>query len=188
MQSKAATVQQYLASLPPDRRRTIEAVRRVILDNLDSGYEEGMCYGALGYYVPHRLYPAGYHAAPEQGLPFAALASQKNYMSLYLMGLYCGCAEGVSDTALVRWFRQAWARSGKKLDMGKACIRFRKLEDLLLDVVGEAIRRVPARDYIETYEASRRAVTGRPSVSRGSRKKTATAKKASPAAAPRRRR
>lgn len=155
MQSKAKTVAEYLASLPDDRRRALEAVRRVILDNLDSGYEEGMSYGVIGYYVPHRVYPPGYHCDPKQGLPFAGLASQKNYMSLYLMGLYCGCVDGVSDTALMQWFRDAWAKSGRKLDMGKTCIRFRKLEDLPLDVIGEAIRRLPASVYIEQYERAK---------------------------------
>ncbi len=155
MQSKAKTVAEYLASLPDDRRRALEAVRRVILDNLDSGYEEGMSYGVIGYYVPHRVYPPGYHCDPKQGLPFAGLASQKNYMSLYLMGLYCGCIDGVSDTALMQWFRDAWANTGRKLDMGKTCIRFRKLQDLPLDVIGEAIRRLPASVYIEQYERAK---------------------------------
>lgn len=154
MQSKAATVAEYLASLPEQRRGAVETVRSVILANLDKDIEEGMQYGMIGYYVPHRVYPAGYHADPKQGLPFAALASQKNYMSVYLMGLYCGCVEGVSDTALVRWFRDAWKKSGKKLDMGKSCIRFKRVDDLALDVLGEAIRRVPARTYIELYEKS----------------------------------
>ena len=155
MQSKAISVSDYLASLPPDRRTAIEAVRNVILANLDKDYEEGTQYGMIGYYVPHRVYPAGYHADPKQGLPFAALASQKNYMSLYLTGLYCGCVDGVSDTGLMRWFREAWAKSGKKLDMGKACIRFKKIDDVALDVLGEAIRRLPAKKYIEVYESGR---------------------------------
>jgi uncharacterized protein DUF1801 len=162
MQSKTATVREYLASLPDERRRAVEAVREVILRNLDQGYEEGMQYGVIGYYVPHRLYPAGYAADPKQGLPFAALASQKNYMSVHLMGLYCGCADGTDATALVRWFHDAWKKSGKKLDMGKACIRFRKVDDLALDVLGEAIRRLPASAYIEQYE---RAKQRRPSAS-----------------------
>ena len=93
MQSKATTVKQYLAALPADRRSTIEAVRKVIVDNLDGDYEEGMQYGMIGYYVPHRIYPAGYHCDPKQPLPFASLASQKNYMSLYLMFLYGGSDE-----------------------------------------------------------------------------------------------
>ena len=151
MQSKASTVAEYLASLPAERRAAIETVRDVILKNLDSDYEEGMSYGTIGYYVPHRVYPDGYHADPRQGLPFAALASQKQHMSVYLMGLYCGCVDGVDDTDLVKWFRAAWAKTGKKLDMGKACIRFKKVDDLPLEVIGEAIRRMPARVYIEQY-------------------------------------
>jgi Domain of unknown function (DU1801). len=155
MQSKATTVQEYLASLPDDRRVAIERVRAVILKNLDKDYEEGMSYGMIGYYVPHRVFPAGYHCDPRQPLPFAALASQKNYMSVYIMGLYCGCVDGVSDTALVRWFREAWAKAGKKLDMGTSCIRFKKIEDLALEVLGEAIRRMPAKVYIEQYVKAR---------------------------------
>jgi Domain of unknown function (DU1801) len=152
MRSEAATVADYLAALPGDRRHALEAVRSVVLANLDAEYEEGMSYGMIGYYVPHRVYPPGYHCDPRQGLPFAGLASQKNYMSLYLMGLYCGCTDGVQETELVRWFHEAWARTGKKTDMGKSCIRFKRLEDLPLDVIGEAIRRMPARIYIEAYE------------------------------------
>lgn len=151
MQSKASTVAEYLASLPPDRRAALEAVRKVILDNLDSDYEEGMAYGFIGYSVPHRVFPDGYHVDPKQGLPFAALASQKNYMAIYLMALYAG-GDG---SALVKWFQKAWADAGKKLDMGKACLRFKRLDDLALDVLGEAIRRVPARAYVEQYMKAR---------------------------------
>jgi hypothetical protein len=145
MRIAAASVQDYLAKIPADRRAAIEAVRETILKNLDADYEEGVQYGMIGYYVPHRLYPAGYHCDPKQPLPFAGLASQKNYMSVYLMCIYLETEHG-------RWFQQAWAKSGKKIDMGKSCIRFTKLEDLALDVIGEAIRRVPARKYIERYE------------------------------------
>src|SRR5262249_1231405 len=148
MKSDAATVEAYLATLPEDRRRAIEAVRSVILDNLDEGYEEGIQYGMIGYYVPHRVYPAGYHCDPKQPLPFAALASQKGYMSVYLMCIY-------GHEALRSWFEEAWARAGKKLDMGKSCVRFKKLDDLALEVIGEAIRRVPARKYIEHVESAR---------------------------------
>ena len=150
MQSKAATVTEYLASLPADRRAAIEAVRKVILANLDKDYEEGMQYGMIGYYIPHRVYPPGYHTNPKQALPFAALASQKNYMSFYIMGLY-------GDSALAKWFEKAWKDTGRKLDIGKSCIRFKKLDDLALDVIGEALRRLPARKYIEIYEKARRA-------------------------------
>jgi hypothetical protein len=150
MQSKASTVAEYLAALPADRRAAIEAVRKVILDNLDPEYEEGMAYGSIGYAVPHRVFPDGYHVDPKQGLPFAALASQKNYMAVYLMALYTG-----GDAALLKWFEKAWAAAGKRLDMGKACIRFKKLDDLALDVLGEAIRRVPARLFVERYIQAR---------------------------------
>ena len=154
MQSQAQTVRDYLASLPPERRSAIEAVRKVILANLDAQYQEGMQYGMIGYYVPHSVYPPGYHCDPRLPLQFAALASQKNYMSLYLMGVYCGC-DGGEPTEHAKWFQTAWKKSGKKLDMGKACIRFKSVDDLPLEVIGEAIRRLPARSYIKFYEAAR---------------------------------
>jgi hypothetical protein len=157
MQSKASTVAEYLSSLPEDRRIAISRVRDVILANLDKDYEEGMSYGMIGYYVPHRVFPAGYHCDPKQGLPFAGLASQKNFMAVYLMGFYTG--NGANESALARWFREAWAKSGKKkLDMGKACIRFKKVDDLSLDVLGEAIRRLPAKVYTENYMNARSAI------------------------------
>src|SRR4029077_15600980 len=99
----------------------------------------------IGYYVPHHVYPAGYHCDPKQPLPFAALASQKGYMSVYLMCIY-------GHEALRSWFEEAWAKAGKKLDMGKSCVRFKKLDDLALDVIGEAIGRVSARKHIERCE------------------------------------
>ncbi len=142
MQSKAATVNEYLASLPADRRADVESVRAAILKNLDKGYEEGMQYGMIGYYVPHSIFPAGYHCDPKQPLPFASLAAQKNNISVYLMCIY-------GDTDHHAWFREAWAKTGKKLDMGKACVRFKRAEDAALEVIGEAIRRVPAKKYIE---------------------------------------
>ena len=144
LKSDARTVSQYLASLSPDRRRAISAVRKVIRDNLDSDYEEGMQYGMIGYYVPHRVFPAGYHCNPQQPLPFASIASQKNHMAVYLMCIY-------GHPRHDAWFRKAWAKTGKKLDMGKACLRFKTLDDVALDVLGEAIRRVPAKDFIASY-------------------------------------
>jgi hypothetical protein len=145
MRSKAKTVTQYIKGLPEDRRAALNAVRKVILKNLDKDYQEGMQYGMIGYFVPHSVFPAGYHCDPKQALPFAGLASQKNHMSLYLMCCY-------GETEHARWFKDAWKQTGKKLDMGKACIRFRKLDDLALDVIGEAIKRVPAKKYIAHYE------------------------------------
>jgi hypothetical protein len=154
MQSKAATVAEYLDSLPPDRREAVEAVRGVILKNLDKDFVEGMGYGMMGYSVPHSVFPAGYHCDPKQPLPYAGIASQKQGISVYLMGLYIGGGEAGEETDDSRWFRAAWAKTGKKLDMGKACIRFKRIEDVPLEVIGEAIRRVPSKVYIERYVAS----------------------------------
>lgn len=151
MQSRAATVAQYLSELPPERRSAIEALRRVILANLDKDYEEAMCYGMISYVIPHRVYPAGYHCNPDLPVTFAAVASQKQHLSLYLMGVYCGCIDG-QESDHARWFRAAWTATGKKLDMGKACVRFKRIEDVPLEVVGEAIRRVPAKTYLAMYE------------------------------------
>jgi hypothetical protein len=153
-----------MAELPADRRAALSAVREVIIKNLDEGYVEGMSYGMPGFFVPHSLYPAGYHVDPTQPLPFVSLASQKNHMAIYLMATTM--KPGEED-----WLRAAWARTGKKLDMGKSCIRFKKLEDVALEVVGEAIRRVPSREYIALYEAN---------LPGGSRAKN-TASKAEPA-------
>lgn len=162
MQSSATTVAQYLAELPDDRRTALEALRKVILKNLDRDYEEGMQYGHIGYYVPHRVFPAGYHCDPKQPLPFVAIASQKNNMAMYLMGVYCGCGQAVKgETAEATWFRETWQKTGKKLDMGKACIRFKKIEDVPLEVVGAAIKRIPAKKYIEAYQASNGAPKSR---------------------------
>lgn len=144
MQSRAKTVKEYLAGLPEDRRSAINAVRRVILDNLDSDFEEGMQYGMIGYYVPHRVFPPGYHCDPRQPLPFAGLASQKNHMSVYMMSVY-GNDGG-------KKFIAAYAKSGKKLDMGKCCIRFKSLDALALDVVGREIGRLTAQQYVAYYQ------------------------------------
>ncbi|MBI5705587.1 MAG: DUF1801 domain-containing protein [Armatimonadetes bacterium] len=146
MTSQAKSVEAYLAELPEDRREAIQAVRKVILDNLDKDYQEGMQYGMIGYFVPHSVYPPGYHCDPKQPLPFAGLGNQKNHMSVYLMCLY-------GDEAQEAWFRDEWAKTGKKLDMGKSCVRFKKLDDVALEVIGEAVRRVPAAKFIEKYES-----------------------------------
>jgi hypothetical protein len=145
MQSKAKTVQAYLAELPADRRAQIEAVRKVVLANMDPVLEEGMMYGMICWYIPHMIFPPGYHVDPKLPLGFAALASQKNQMSLYVM---FGYADGIADEA---WFRTEWARTGKKLDMGKSCIRFKRVEDLALDVLARAFRRVSVKDYLASY-------------------------------------
>ncbi len=173
MQSKAATVQAYLASLPEDRRAELAALRKVILDNLDDDYQEGMQYGIIGYAVPHSVFPAGYHCDPKQPLPYMGLASQKNHMSLYMMCLY----EGGSINPHTAWFQKAWAKTGKKLDMGKACIRFKKLDDLALDVIAESIRRTPTKTYIARYEASLEMIRNRTTKGPPKAAKTASTKK-----------
>jgi hypothetical protein len=146
MRSAAPTIAAYLAELPTDRRAALQTVRDTIRANLHPDYEEGMQYGMIGYYVPHRVYPPGYHCDPTQPLPLAGLASQKNHMAVYLMGVY-------ADPETAAWFQTAWTATGRKLDMGKACVRFRRLEDVALDVLGAAIARVPPTMLISLYEA-----------------------------------
>lgn len=172
MQSKATTVEKYLSEMPEERRAAIATVRHVILKNLDKEFEEGMQYGMIGYYVPHHVYPAGYHCDPKQPLPFASLASQKDHMSLYLMPIYAGAEE---DS-----FRSEWAKSGKKLDMGKSCIRFKKLEDLALNVIGDTIRRLSARKWIECYEAVFKKSRSKSSKPAASKEATKAAAKSAP--------
>jgi hypothetical protein len=169
MQSKAATVKEYLAELPDDRRKALEAVRKVVRKNLDKAYVEGMQYGMVGYYVPHKVYPPGYHCDPKQPLPFAGMASQKNHMSLYLFCVY-------NNPELLAWFQKAVAKSGKKLDMGKSCIRFKKLEDLPLEVIGEAVRRVPVKDFVAHYEKAILTMNRQAATRRAAKKKTAAKK------------
>lgn len=146
MRSDAATVDDYLALLPKQRHETLQTVRATILKNLPKGYEEGMQYGMIGYYVPHSVYPDGYHCDTTQPVPFAGLASQKNYVSLYLM-----CVYGHPEQE--KWFREAWQATGKKLDMGKSCIRFKQADDIPLEVIGEAIKRVPVKAFLDFYTA-----------------------------------
>jgi hypothetical protein len=167
MQSKATTVDAYLAELPEERREAISAIRGVILKNLPRGYEEGMQWGMIGYYVPHSLYPAGYHCQPEEPLPVASLASQKNHMAFYGLGLYI-------NEAQARWFVEEWKKAGKKLDMGKSCVRFKTLDDVAVDVIGRAIKRLPVEQYIEQYE---RQLTTNDSGKKVSKKRAAKKKK-----------
>ncbi len=169
MQSRSSSVDAYLAELPPERRAAIETVRDVLRANLDPAIREGVQYGMIGYFIPHEIFPAGYHCDPRQPLNYAGLASQKNYMSLYLMCVYM-------PGPLQEWFKSAWAKTGKKLDMGKACIRFKKADDLALDVIGEAVRRVSAAKYIEAYEAVRASQNSKASAKKVVVKKAAAKK------------
>ena len=168
MVKKATTVEALLAGLPEDRRKALKAVRAVILENLSSGYEEGIQYGMIGYYVPHSVFPPGYHCDPKQPLPFAGLASQKNHMAIYLMCVY-------GDPKLDAWFQKAWKATGKKLDMGKSCVRFKKLENVPLKVLGQVIKKVPVEKYIKSYEATLAGMASRRPAKRKT-SKTATKK------------
>jgi hypothetical protein len=145
MQSKARSVKAYLDSLPADRQAALRSVRDLILKNLPKGYEEAMNWGAICYQVPLKVLPQTYNRQP---LCYAALANQKNFMTVYLMCVY-------GDKRIRTWFEQAYKASGKKLEMGKSCVHFKKLDDLPLDVIGQAIARVPMEKYVQVYEASR---------------------------------
>jgi hypothetical protein len=139
------TVEDYISGLPQERREAVSAVRQTVLDNLPDGYEEGIGFGMIEYRVPLERYPDTYNGKP---LSYVALANQKHHMSLYLMGVY-GDAEDES------WFRRAYRDSGKKLDMGKSCVRFKRLDDLPLDVIAQAVARTSVDEYIAMYERSR---------------------------------
>jgi uncharacterized protein YdhG (YjbR/CyaY superfamily) len=151
MRSDAVNVEEYLAGLPDDRREAITRVREAILANLPEGYEEAMNWGMVSYQVPLDVYPETYNGQP---LMYAALASQKNYMAVYLSSIYG------NDGARER-FEAAYRESGKRYDMGKSCVRFRSLEDLPLDLIGAAIRATPIDDFIDTYEGGRRSTRAR---------------------------
>ena len=144
----ASTVAQYLAALPADRRAALSAVRKAINENLPDGYEEGMQFGMIGWYVPLSLYPAGYGENPKVPLSFVALASQKSGMVLHFLCFY-------GHPTLSTWFTSEYKKSGKKLDMGKGCVRFKSLEDLALDVVGRTVARVSAEEHMANYQAAR---------------------------------
>jgi len=145
VQSKANTVKQYLNELSDDRRDAISAIRDVILENLPDGIEEGMQWGMIGYFVPHRIYPSGYHCQPDEPLPFASLANQKNHMAFYGFNIYI-------DEKQQEWFVKEWKKTGKKLDMGKSCVRFKKLDDVPLSVLAKLTRRCSVEKYIKLYE------------------------------------
>lgn len=146
MQSKATTVEQYLAELPADRQKAMNELRKVIKKNLPKGFKEGMGYGNMGYVVPHSKYPAGYHCDPKQPLPFMGFASQKNFIAVYHMGVY-------ADPKLYKWFVEEYAKTGiGKLDMGKSCIRFKNPEKIPYKLIGELASKITPDEWIEMYE------------------------------------
>ena len=145
MQSKALTAEEYLDNLPDDRKKIITQLRNTIRKNLPKGFKESMGYGMLCYVVPHSIYPPGYHCDPKLALPFISLASQKNHIAIYHMGLYGG--------KYLDWFQKEWKNhSDKKLDMGKSCIRFKKPEDIPLDLIAELCTKMTPEDWIAVYE------------------------------------
>ena len=146
MRSEAVTVEEYLASLPQDRREAISAVRSVILERLPDGYEEEMRWGMISYEVPLEIQPDTYNGKP---LMYAALASQKRHMAVYLSGVY-------ADEEAREDFEQAYRATGKRMDMGKSCVRFRRMDDLPLEVIGDAIARYEVGDFVDLYHRGRR--------------------------------
>ncbi len=149
MNSSAQTVAAYLRALPKERRDTLSQVRQVMLDNIDPKFVELIQYGMIGYAVPHKLFADGYHCDPRQPVPFAGLASQKNHLSLYLVGVYF---EGARQ--LRAEFINDWKASGKKLDMGKSCIRFKRVEDLDLTAIANLLQKLPLSDFLALYKKS----------------------------------
>jgi uncharacterized protein YdhG (YjbR/CyaY superfamily) len=146
MQSKSTTVTAYMQEVPEERRKIIEALRKVIKQNLPKGFEEQMNYGMIGYVVPHTLYPGGYHCKPSDPLPFMNIASQKNFIAIYHMGIY-------ADPSLLKWFTEAYAQRVKgKLDMGKSCIRFKKPDQIPVDLIGELASKISPQEWITLYE------------------------------------
>lgn len=146
MQSKAEHPNQYIAELPEDRRIVIENLRKVISINLPEEFKEVMSYGMIGYVVPHELYPNGYHCNPKLPLPFMNIASQKNFIALYHMGIY-------ANPELLNWFVSEYPKHCKaKLDMGKGCIRFKKMDDIPYALIGELASKVTVEKWIDNYE------------------------------------
>lgn len=148
MQSKAITVAQYIKEVPAERQSSFNELRDAIVKNLPKGFEEVMNYGMIGYVVPHSIYPAGYHCSPQLPLPFMGIASQKNFIAYYHMGIY-------ADKKLYDWFTTEYPKHCKtKLDMGKSCIRFKKTSDIPYKLIAELVKKVSVKDWIQLYESS----------------------------------
>lgn len=146
MQSKAKTVADYLKEIPKERQEAFNKLRDTIVKNIPKGFSEGMGYGMMGYSVPHSIYPAGYHCTPELPLPFAGIASQKNFIAFYHMGVY-------ADPELLKWFVAEYPKHCKsKLDMGKSCVRFKKPDDIPFKLIGELMKKMTVKEWIALYE------------------------------------
>ena len=148
MKIEANSPNDYISKLPKDRQEVVSELRKVILDNLPKGFSEEMSYGMIGYVVPHSIYPDGYHCDPKLPLPFLSIASQKNFVAFYHMGIY-------SDEKLLDWFVKEYPNhSNYKLDMGKSCIRFKRMNDIPYELIGELVGRISVDNWIQTYETA----------------------------------
>ena len=148
MQYEATTPDDYIDQLPEDRKSPVGTLRKTILDNLPKGFEEGINYKMLGYYVPLSAYPAGYHCNPKLPVPFMNVASQKNFVALYHMGIY-------AKKELLDWFVAEYPKHSKyKLDMGKSCIRFKKVEAIPYELIGELVQKMTMEEWLGIYEAN----------------------------------
>jgi hypothetical protein len=147
MANEPETVEDYLAGLAPERSAAIQSIREVLTANLADGFEEGLQYGMLGYYVPHSAYPQGYHANPKEPLPFASMGSQKKHIGLYLFCVY-------TDETIKEWFVDAWKASGCRLCMGKSCVRVKSFDAVLVDVLAELFQRISLKSFLNSYESA----------------------------------
>jgi hypothetical protein len=146
MKAPGVTVEEILENIPEDRKEAFHKLHQTIVAHLPAGIEAGISYGGLGYIIPHSLYPAGYHCKPSEPLPLASLASQKNSINFYHMGIY-------ADPALLDWFVAEYPKhSAQKLDMGKSCIRFKKLDQIPYALIGELMQKMTAQQWIDLYE------------------------------------
>jgi len=148
MKIEANSPEEYIAQLPEERKAPMERLRKLLTEKLPEGFSESMSYGMIAFGVPHSIYPAGYHCKPEEPVPFISIASQKNNIALYHMGLY-------ADPELTLWFQEEYKKIvGKKADMGKSCIRLKKIEQIPFDLIEELITKITVKDWINTYESS----------------------------------
>lgn len=148
MPAVPSTVNEYIKALPEERKAAFTQLRKIILANLPVGFKEEMNYGMIGFMVPHSLYPSGYHCDPKLPLPFVNIANQKNFIAFYHMGMY-------ANKDLYDWFVDEYAKHSKyKLDMGKSCVRFKKMEDITYELIGEVMQKMTVQDWIKLYESN----------------------------------
>lgn len=146
MKIEATDLKDYINKCPEDRKAAMQKLADTVKKNLDSDFAQAMSYGFPGWVVPHSVYPDGYHCKPAEPLPFMSMASQKNFIAFYHMGLY-------ANEDLMKWFLAEYPKHcSKKLDMGKSCIRFKKVEDIPYDLLGELVSKMTAKEWISLYE------------------------------------